>query len=71
MEKISKLKPSICQYNWKGIKFLLDKEDWKKFEQNKKEIIALNILFGHHNKKEIEPAHTSKYNYKRKKQVIC
>ena len=30
----------------------------------------MNILFVRHNKKEIEPAYTSKYNYKRKKQVI-
>ena len=47
----------------------MDKEDWKKFEQNNKEI-ALNVLFVPHNKKEIELAYTSKYNYKRKKQVI-
>ena len=69
LQKISKFKPYINQYNWKGIKFPLDKEDWKKFEQNNKEI-ALNILFVPHNKKEIEPAYISKYNYKRKKQVI-
>ena len=68
-QKISKLKPYINQYNWKGIKFLSDKEDWKKFEQNNKEI-ALNILFAPHNKKEIETTYTSKYNYKHKKQVI-
>ena len=69
LQKISKLKSYINQYNWKGIKFPLDKEDWKKFEQNNKEI-ALNILSVPHNKKEIEPAYISKYNYKRKKQVI-
>ena len=68
-ERISKLKPYINKYNWKDIKFPSDKEDWKKFEQNNKEI-ALNILFVPHNKKEIEPAYTSKYNYTRKKQVI-
>ena len=68
-QKISKLKPYINQYNWKDIKFPSDKEDWKKFEQNNKEI-ALNILSVPHNKKEIEPAYISKYNYKRKKQVI-
>ena len=50
-------------------KFPSDKEDWKKFEQNNKEI-ALNVLFVPHNKKEIEPAYKSKYNYKCKKQVI-
>ena len=68
-ERISKRKPYINQYNWKDIKFPSDKKDWKKFEQNNKEI-ALNILFVSHNKKEIEPTYTSKYNYKRKKQVI-
>ena len=47
----------------------MNKEDWEKFEQNDKKI-ALNILFVPHNKKEAEPAYTSKYNYKRKKQVI-
>ena len=68
-QKISKLKPYINQYNWKDIKFPSDKEDWKKFEQNNKEI-ALNILFVPHNKKEIRPAYISKYNHKRKNQVI-
>ena len=68
-QKISKLKPYINQYNWKDIKFPSDKEDWKKFEQNNKEI-ALNVLFVPHNKKEIELAYKSKYNYKPKKQVI-
>ena len=68
-QKISKLRSYINQYIWKGIKFPSDKEDWKKFEQNNKEI-ALNILFVPFNKKEIEPAYTSKHNYKRKNQVI-
>ena len=68
-QKISKIKPYINQYNWKGTKSPSDKEDWKKFEQNNKEI-ALNILFVPHNKKEIRHAYISKYNYRRKKQVI-
>ena len=68
-QRISKLKPYINQYNWKDIKFPSDKEDWKKFEQNNKEI-ALNVLFVPHNKKELELAYTSKYNYKHKNQVI-
>ena len=68
-ERISKIKPYINQYNWKDIKFPSDKEDWKKFEQNKKEV-ALNILFVPYNKKEIEPAHILKRDYKHKKQVI-
>ena len=50
LEGISKLQPCINQYNCKDINFPLDKEDWKKFEQNNKEI-ALNVLFVPHNKK--------------------
>ena len=49
-QRISKLKPYINQYNWKDIKFPSDEEDWKKFEQNNKEI-ALNLLFAQHNNK--------------------
>ena len=49
-QRISKLKPYINKYNWKDIKFSSDKEDWKKLEQNNKEI-ALNVLFVAHNKK--------------------
>ena len=68
-ERISKLKPYINQYNWKDIKFPLDKEDWKKFEQNNKEI-ALNTLFVPHNKKEICHAYILKNEHKPKNQVI-
>ena len=69
LQEISKLNPYINQCNWKYIKFPSDKEDWKKFEQNNKEI-ALNMLFVPHNKKEIRPPYISKYNHKHKKQVI-
>ena len=37
-ERISKLKPYTNNYNWKDVKFPSDKEDWKQFEQNNKEI---------------------------------
>ena len=69
LQRISKLKSNINQYYWKDIKFPSDREDCKKFEENNKEII-LNILFVPYNKKEIEPTYTSKYNCKRRKQVI-
>ena len=68
-QKISTFKPYINKYIWKDIKFPSDKEDWKKFQQNNKEIV-LNILFVLHNKKEIRPAYISKYIHKRKNQVI-
>ena len=66
---MSKLKPYSNQYNWKDIKFPSDKEDCQKFEQNNIEI-TLNIVFVPDNKKEIEPAYTSKYNCKCKKQLV-
>ena len=69
LQKISKLKPHINQYNSKDIKLSSDKDNWKKFEKNKNEI-ALNILFLLLNKKGIYHAYRSKYNHKRKNQVI-
>ena len=68
LQEISKIKPFNC-YNWEGIEFPAGPKDWKKFEQNNKEI-ALNILFVPHNKKEIRSAYISKYNHKRKNQFI-
>ena len=67
--KYQNLSHILYQYNWKGIQFPSDKEDWKKFEQNNKEIV-LNILFVPHNIKEISHAYISNYNHKHKKQVI-
>ena len=68
-ERISNLKPFIDQYNWKGINFPSQKEDWKKFESNNKSI-ALNILFVPYNAENIRLAYKSKHNFKRKNQVI-
>ena len=42
-ERILNTEPFINQYNWKGIDFPAGIKDWKKFEQNNKEV-ALNIL---------------------------
>ena len=69
LERISKIMPYIDKYNWKGIEFPAGPKDWKKFEQNNKEI-ALNILFAPHNTETIRIAYRSEYKYKRKKQVI-
>ena len=44
-ERMSKRKPYINQYNWKDIKFPLDKEDLKKFEQINKEITLMYYLY--------------------------
>ena len=67
-ERISKIKPFIDQYNWKGIDFPAMSKDWKKFESNNE--IALNILYVPHNTKKINIAYKSKHNLTREKQVI-
>ena len=68
-QRISKLKPYINKYNWEGIEFPAGSKDWKKFEKNNK-TIALNMLFIKHNTETKRVAYRSKYNRKRKKQVI-
>ena len=68
-QRVSKIKPFIGQYEWKGIDVPSCSKNWKKFEQNNK-TIALNILFVPYNTKQIRLAYKSKYNYKRDDQVI-
>ena len=72
-QRISKQKPYINQNNWNDLKFPSRKDwkkDWKRFEQNKKEI-AVSVLFVPIIKR-ITNLHINqnKYNYKRKKLVI-
>ena len=68
-ERISNIKPFIDNYNWKGIDFPAGMRDWKKIEKNNKEV-ALNILYAPPNTKRINLAYKSKYNQKRKNQVV-
>ena len=68
-KRISNLNLFIDQYNWKGINFPSQIEDWKKFESNIKSI-ALNILFVPYNAENIRLAYKSKHNFKRENQVI-
>ena len=42
--KKTKIKPSINKYNWEGIIYPLEKNDWKKIEENNV-TITLNILY--------------------------
>ena len=67
-ERISKRKPFINNYNWKGIEFSSHSKDWRKFECNNK-AIALKILYVPYNTKEIKQAYISKYNNERENQV--
>ena len=34
-QRITKIKPFINKYNWEGVNFLSEKDDWKKFEKKK------------------------------------
>ena len=65
-QRISNIKPFM---DWKDIDFPAGIKDWKRFERNNK-TIALNILSIPHNKKTINLAYKSKYNRKRKNQVV-
>ena len=68
-QRISKLKPYINKYNWKGIEFPVGPKEWVKFE-NINKTIALNVLYIPRNTKTISLAYRSEHNNKRKKQVI-
>ena len=43
-QRVTEIKPFINKYNWKGINFQPEKDDWKKFEKNNVKI-ALNLLY--------------------------
>ena len=38
LQRISKLKPYINNYNWKGIEFPAGSKEWPKFEQSSKQL---------------------------------
>ena len=66
-QKTTKIKPFINRYNWEGINFPSEKDDWKKFEKNNV-TIALNVLYA--KKEKIYPACVSKHNSNCEKQFI-
>ena len=68
-QRISKHKPCINNYNRKDIDFPSGSNEYKKFEQNNRNI-ALNILSVPPNKEEINIIYKSQYNRKREKQVV-
>ena len=67
LEKITKIKPFINKYIWKGINFPSEKDDWKKIEKNNV-TIALNVLYV--KKEKIYPSYVSIHNLNREKQGI-
>ena len=67
--RVSKVKPFVEQYDWRGINFPSNVDDWKKFELNNRSR-ALNVLFVPYDEETIRHAYKSKYNLKRENQVI-
>ena len=70
-QRISKRLISLTsKHNWNGLDFPVGyMDDLSKFERKNKDI-ALNILSVPYNKKKVQVQYKSKYNYKRKKQVV-
>ena len=66
LERITKIKPIRSKYDWEETNLSSEKDDWKKFEKNKR-TIALNVL--HAKKEKVYPAYISKHNSSREKQV--
>ena len=58
---------SINKYNWEGLNFPSENDDWKKFDKNNL-LIALNVLYA--KKGKIYLAYVLKYNSNRGKYVI-
>ena len=61
------MKPFINKYNWEGINFPSEKDDWKKFQKNNV-ATALNVLYA--KKGKIYPAYVSKHNSSCEKQIV-
>ena len=67
LQRITKIKSFINEYNWKGTNYPSEKGDWKIFEKNNL-TVAINVLYS---KKEITySAYVSKHNSNREKQFI-
>ena len=67
LERISKIKPFIDNFNWKNINFPPQEQDYKTFEMNNKSV-ALNIL--RVNEQEISHYYKFEFNKTREKQAI-
>ena len=66
-QRITEIKAFTNKYNWEGINFPSEKDDWKKIEKTNV-TMALNVLYA--KKVKIYPAFVSKHNSNREKQVI-
>ena len=68
-ERIKKAKSFVNKYNWEGIYFPSEKDDWKKIEENNL-TIALNVCMLKNIYIDIYPTYVSKHNSNQEKQII-
>ena len=66
-QDITKIKPFINKYNWEGINFPSEKDEWKKIEKNNV-TITLNVLYAKREK--MCPAYVSKHNSNHEKKLF-
>ena len=67
LKKICKNNKNQTFYNWEGINFPSEKDDWKILKKNNR-AIAHNVLYA--KKEKIYPAYVSEHNSNCEKQVI-
>ena len=67
LQRTTIIKPFTNKYDWEGINYPSEKDDWKKIEKNNV-TIALNVLYA--KKEKIYQAYVSKHNSNCQKQVI-
>ena len=66
-QRITEIKAFTNKYNWEGINFPSEKDDWKKIEKTNV-TMALNVLYA--KKVKIYPAFVSKHNSNREKKLF-
>ena len=64
-ERISKTKPFINKYNWKGLNYPSGKDDWKILRKTIQQLLLMFYLY-----LKICPAHVSKHKSDHEKQII-
>ena len=45
LQRISKIKPFIGQYEWKNIDIPTSSKDWKKFEEITRQLLLISYLY--------------------------
>ena len=67
LQSKTRMKLFIDKYNWEGINYPSENDDWKKCEEN---VLTINLNVLYAKKEKIFPAYVSKHNSNHEKQVI-